>query len=417
MAEPGATFGDRTPPTVAPLSPPERSLFGPGPTPVHPQVVRAMAAPSLGHLDPDFQRIMGEVSDLLRYVFGTANRVTFPVPATGSGGMEAALVNAIAPGDPVVIGVNGYFGVRMVQMAERFGGVVTRVDAPWGEVIPAERYLEAAQRSGARVATIVHAETSTGALHPLAEIARGLRELPDPPLFVVDCVTSLGAHPVEVDEVGIDIAYSGSQKALSAPSGLAPITFGPRAVERIASRPSAVGSWYLDEALLASYWGDQRPRAYHHTASAPLVYALHEALRIVAEEGLPARAERHARNHEAFRRGIEALGTELHAQEGHRLWTLNTVRVPPGTEVGSVQKRLLDRYGIEVGAGIGDLVGKVWRVGLMGYGSQRRNVALLLAAFGQLLHEDGVVADAGAGVAASAEAYAELGREAAMAAD
>ncbi len=417
MADAAVTFGDRTPPQVAPLNPPERSLFGPGPTPVHPRVMRAMAAPVLGHLDPDFQQIMAEVSDLLRYVFGTTNPVTFPVPATGTGGMEAALVNAIAPGDPVVIGVNGYFGNRMVQMAEKFGGQVTRVDAPWGEVIPPERFLAAARASGARVAAVVHAETSTGALQPLAEIAHGLRDLPEAPLFVVDCVTSLGAHPVEVDALGIDIAYSGSQKALSAPSGLSPITFGPRAIERIAGRARPVGSWYLDEALLASYWGDARPRAYHHTASAPLVYALHEALRIVAEEGLPARAERHARNHEAFRRGVEGLGTELHAREGHRLWTLNTVRVPAGADMAATQRRLLDEYGIEIGAGMGELAGKVWRVGLMGYGSQRRNVALLLAAFGELLHEDGLLADAGAGVAAANRAYAQGAKEPALVAD
>ena len=412
MAAPPVSFGDRTPPQVAPLDPPERLLFGPGPTPVHPNVTRAMGSPVLGHLDPAFVRIMDEVCDLLRYAFGTANPVTFPVSATGSGGMEAALVNAIEPGDPVVVGVNGYFGNRMVAMAEKFGGVVTRVEAPWGEVIPTERYLDTARRAGARVCALVHAETSTGALHPLAEIAAGLRELPAEPLFVVDTVTSLGAHPVEVDAVGIDVCYSGSQKALSAPPGLAPITFGPRALRRIAGRQAPVASWYLDEALLDGYWGEHTPRAYHHTASAPLVYALHEALRLVAAEGLPARAARHARNHDAFRQGVEALGTALHAQEGHRLWTLNTVRVPAGVDPADLQRRLLEWFGIEVGAGMGELKGRVWRVGLMGYGSAQRNVLLLLGAFGHLLQRAGAAEDAGAGVAAAGAAYAALAREA-----
>lgn len=407
---PETTFPDRAAPQIPPLNPPERLLFGPGPTPVHPQVLRAMTHPVLGHLDPAFQQIMSEVSDLLRYVFGTENRITFPLSTTGTGGMEAALMNAIEPGDPVVIGVNGYFGNRMVQMAERFGGEVTRIDVPWGQVIDRDQLVETARRINARVVAVVHAETSTGARQPLEGLSAALRELSSDPLLVVDCVTSLGAHPVEVDANGIDIAYSGSQKALSAPSGLSPITFSPRALERIASRAKPVGSWYLDEALLATYWGDQKPRAYHHTAASPLVYALHEALRIVAEEGLPARAKRHQRNHEAFARGVEALGTGLHAQEGCRLWTLNTVRVPDGVDAAAVQRMLLDWFGIEVGAGMGELAGKVWRVGLMGYGSQTRNVFLLLSAFGHILKHVGAVSDEGAGVAAAGAAYAEAAK-------
>jgi alanine-glyoxylate transaminase/serine-glyoxylate transaminase/serine-pyruvate transaminase len=406
------SFGERAAPVVAPVNPPERLLMGPGPTPVHPRITRAMTAPVLGHLDPAFLAIMDEVSALLRYVFGTENRVTLAVSGTGSAGMEAALVNVIEPGDQVVIGVNGYFGTRMAAMAEKFGGVVTRVDVPWGEVIPADRFLETVERTGARVAALVHAETSTGALQPLAEIAAGLRSGRHDTLFVVDTVTSLGAHPVEVDQTGIDICYSGIQKALSAPSGLAPITINERALARIAARRHPVGSWYLDAALLAQYWGKER--AYHHTAPAPLMYALHEALRIVAEEGLPARAERHARNHEAFRRGVVALGLQLHAQEGHRLWTLNTVRTPAGIDAAAVQRRLVDWFNIEVGGGMGELRGKIWRVGLMGYGSSQRNVLLLLGALGHVLAHEGFPCDEGAGVAGAGAAYRELAQEPAL---
>lgn len=392
-----------TPPAVAPLNPPERLLFGPGPTPVHPRVTRAMTAPILGHLDPAMLAIMDEVAALLRYTFGTSNPGTFAVSGTGTSGMETALVNAIEPGDAVVIGVNGAFGGRMIEMAEKFGGKVTRVDAPWGEPLEPARFLGAVEETNARVAALVHAETSTGVLQPLDEIGRGIRARGDRTLLVVDAVTSLGAHPVDVDHHGIDICYSGTQKALSAPPGLAPITFSPLAWERLAARRTPVPSWYLDATLLAKYWGPER--MYHHTISAPLVYALHEALAIVAEEGLPARSVRHATNQHAFQQGLEALGLTLHAKPEHRLWTLTTVRVPAGIDAAAVQHQLLDKFDIEIGGGIGQLKGKIWRIGQMGYGSSRRNTFLMLSALADILKSQGYACEPNSAIAAASAAY------------
>lgn len=343
------------------------------------------------------------VAALLRYVFGTENDVTLAVSGTGTSGMETALVNAIEPGDAVVIGVNGAFGSRMVEMAEKFGGKVTRVDAAWGEPIDPAEFIGAVERTNARVAALVHAETSTGVLQPLDEIGQGIRGCGDATLLVVDAVTSLGAHPVNVDRRGIDICYSGTQKALSAPPGLAPITFSPRAMARLANRQAPVPAWYLDAALLSRYWGSER--MYHHTISAPLVYAIHEALAIIAEEGLPARAERHATNQHALQLGLEALGLHLHANPEHRLWTLTTVRVPDGIDMASVQRRLLDQFDIEIGGGIGQLKGQIWRIGQMGYGSSRRNTFLFLSALADTLKSLGYACEPDTAIAAAGTAY------------
>lgn len=396
-------FASPAPPPVSPLNPPERLLFGPGPTPVHPRVMRAMTAPILGHLDPALLAIMDEVAALLRYVFGTENPATFAVSGTGTSGMETALVNTIEPGDAVVIGVNGAFGSRMVEIANKFGARVTKVEAPWGEPIDPAQFLSAIEQTQARVAALVHAETSTGVLQPLDEIGQGIRARGDDTLLVVDAVTSLGAHPVNVDQRGIDVCYSGTQKALSAPPGLAPITFSARALDRLSRRKSPVPAWYLDAALLSRYWGSER--MYHHTISAPLVYAIHEALAIIAEEGLPARAERHAANQRAFQEGLEAVGLQLHANPNHRLWTLTTVRVPEGIEMAAVQQRLLDNFDIEIGGGIGQLKGQVWRIGQMGYGSSRRNTFLLLSALTDTLKSLGYACQPDAAITAAGSAY------------
>ncbi len=363
------------------LNPSPRLLLGPGPSTVHPRVLRAMATPLVGHLDPQFITIMDEIQDLLRMVFETTNTLTIPISGTGSAGMEAALCNFIEEGDPVLICVAGYFGERMTDMAARYRADVHRIDVPWGAVFSARQVREALQAHPAKLVTIVHAETSTGALQPLEEIAEVVHE--HGALLLVDAVTSLGGIPVAVDRVGIDICYSCSQKCLGAPPGLAPLTISPRAQEVLRARKSRVANWYLDLTMVQKYWGSER--TYHHTAPITMNYALREALRLVEEEGLQERFNRHARNAQMLWDGLSELDLTLHVPVAHRLPSLTTVRVPDGVDEAGVRRRLLDEYNIEIAGGLGALRGKIWRIGLMGYSSRPENVVALLGALDRIL--------------------------------
>ncbi|HEV8487456.1 MAG TPA: alanine--glyoxylate aminotransferase family protein [Blastocatellia bacterium] len=372
------------------LQPPRRVLLGPGPSPVEDRILEAMAAPILGHLDPVFLRCMDDVQALLRYVFETENRVTIPISATGSAGMEAALVNSLEPGDQVVVCINGVFGQRMLDIVERAGGKPIVVEAAWGEAFNLDA-LEAALDSGpARALAIVHAETSTGVLQDLAGLAEMTHRRGA--LLIVDAVTSLGGHPVGVDRNGIDICYSGTQKCLGAPPGLSPITFSESALDRIRSRRSKVQSWYLDITMVERYWGDDR--TYHHTAPISMNYALREALRIVHEEGLEARWQRHELNHRALVAGIEAMGLRMSVAPAQRLWSLNAISVPEGVDDARVRARLLEEN-IEIGGGLGPLKGRIWRIGLMGSGSTRENVLLMLEALQRALKAEGFSCESG----------------------
>lgn len=360
-----------------------RTLMGPGPSDVDPRVLRAMATPLVGHLDPEFLEIMNESMDMLRKLFQTDNMLTIPVSATGSAGMEASFCNVIEEDDEVLICVNGVFGQRMTDVAERCRAKVTTLNADWGKIIPPEKVKSALKERKYKVVAIVHAETSTGVLQPLEEIGKMVRE--HDALFLVDTVTSLGGAPVKVDEWLIDICYSGTQKCLSCPPGLSPITFSERAMKAIRSRKSKVQSWYLDMNMIEKYWGSER--LYHHTAPISMIYAFHEALRVIHEEGLENRFERHRLNGLALQAGLEAMGLELLAQEGYRAPMLTSVGLPEGVADIDVRKKLLERYGIELGGGLGDFKGKAWRIGLMGYSSTKRNVLTFLSALESILSE------------------------------
>ncbi len=363
------------------LQNPPRILLGPGPSMVHPRVLRAMASPLVGHLDPYFLEIMERTQDLLRMVFETQNRLAIPISGTGSASMEASLANLIEPGDEILICINGYFGLRLVDMAQRYGAEIRTIDRPWGEVFTADEVKDALAQKGAKIVAIVHAETSTGALQPLDDISRVVHE--NGGLLLVDAVTSLGGIPVQVDEIGIDICYSGSQKCLSCPPGLGPITLSPRAEQVLSARKNPVANWYLDLTMIQKYWGSER--TYHHTAPISANFALYEGLRIIAEEGLEVRWERHRRNAEILWQGLENLGMELHVPLANRLPSLTTVRIPEGVDGAQIQSRLMKDYNIEIAGGLGELKGKVWRIGLMGYSSRLENVTLLLAALEECL--------------------------------
>jgi alanine-glyoxylate transaminase/serine-glyoxylate transaminase/serine-pyruvate transaminase len=381
------------------LIPGKRILMGPGPSDVPDRVLRALATPLVGHLDPEFLELMDRIQQMLRQLFNTENAMTMPMSGTGSAGMETCFVNLLEPGDKAVIGINGVFGTRMAEVAERCGAAVTKVEAPWGSIVPEETMAETIRREKPKVAGLVHAETSTGVWQPVETIAAAAREAGT--LLVLDCVTSLGGCPVDIDGWGVDAAYSGTQKCLSCPPGLAPVTFSERAIEAVKARKSKVQSWYLDVSLLANYWGGER--AYHHTAPISMNYALYEALRMTFEEGLEARFERHRRNHEALVAGLEALGLSLSAEAGHRLWMLNAIRVPEGIDEASVRAQLLQLHGIEIGAGLGPWKGRVWRVGLMGTSSSPNHIMLFLAAMESALRTRGV--EVGDGAAGAAMAY------------
>jgi alanine-glyoxylate transaminase/serine-glyoxylate transaminase/serine-pyruvate transaminase len=374
-----------------------RLLLGPGPSEVAPRVLQAMATPLVGHLDPDFLTLMNGIQDQLRRVFRTANPMTFAVSGTGSAGMECCVVNLIEPGDRMVACVNGVFGGRMAEVARRAGAEVTVLEAPWGQTFDLGRIREALKTHRPAALGIVHAETSTGAWQPAEELGALCREFDC--LLILDAVTSLGGVPVEVDGWGVDAIYSGTQKCLSCPPGLAPVSFGPRALEKLDRRKTPVRSWYLDVSLLRSYWGNER--AYHHTAPISMAYALHEALREVHEEGLEARWQRHALHHRALKAGLAAIGIRYSAQEGRQLPTLNAVHVPEGVDDAAVRKRLWSEFGIEIGGGLGAFKGKVWRIGLMGHSSRAANVLLFLAALERVLSGSAHRFEAGASITAA----------------
>ncbi|HEY8234308.1 MAG: pyridoxal-phosphate-dependent aminotransferase family protein [Vicinamibacterales bacterium] len=370
-----------TPENVAELDPPGRLLLGPGPSPVHPRVTRALAAPALGHLDPALLQYLQETSGLLRSVFRTQNPTTLAVSGTGMAGMEAVLGSLLEPGDRLVVCAAGFFGQRIAELAARMGVSVTKVEKEWGQVFTPEELETAVAAAKPKAVAIVHAETSTGALQPM--VGLGAIAERHGALLIADCVTSLGGVPVEIDDWGVDAAYSGSQKCLGGPAGMSPVTLSPRARDAIRARKRPAHAWYLDLDLLERYWcGDH---AYHHTISSALVYALREGLRLVVEEGLEARFERHQRNAQLLWDGLEAMGLTLHVAPEHRIPSLTTVRVPEGVDEARVRTRLREDYGIEIGAGLGPLKGKVFRIGLMGHGSQKANVTLLLAALADLL--------------------------------
>jgi alanine-glyoxylate transaminase/serine-glyoxylate transaminase/serine-pyruvate transaminase len=383
--------------------PPTRTLLGPGPSDVYPRVLAAMARPTIGHLDPVFVEMMDEVKTLLQYAFQTGNALTLPVSAPGSAGMETCFVNLVEPGDTVVVCQNGVFGGRMKENVERCGGVAVTVEDDWGAAVdPAKVEQAFAAHPAARILAFVHAETSTGAqsdARTLAEIAHRHGAL-----VIADTVTSLGGTPVRVDDWGLDAVYAGSQKCLSCAPGLSPVTFGERAVARIKARRSRVQSWFLDLNLIMGYWGSGQRRSYHHTAPVNALYGLHEALSILREEGLENAWARHRRHHLALRAGLEAMGLRLVVREEERLPQLNAVAIPDGVDDALVRSRLLREFDLEIGAGLGALAGKVWRIGLMGHSSSPRNVLLCLAALEAVLGDLGAPIRGGVAIGAAQRA-------------
>ncbi len=359
-----------------------RVLMGPGPSNVHPRVLKAMATPLIGHLDPEFLVVMDDIKQMLQKTFQTKNHLTFAVSAPGSAGMETCLVNLLEPGDEALICVNGVFGNRMSDIVERCGAKLIRVDAPWGEPIDPQQVKEALKTCNPKIVAVVHAETSTGVLQPLQEIsqlAHGAGAL-----FVVDAVTSFCGTALKVDEWGIDAIYTGTQKCLSAPPGISPVSFSERAITALDQRKTKVQSWFLDLNLVKNYWEGAK-RAYHHTAPISAMYALREALRLVLEEGLEERFARHQKNHELLKTGLGELGFEFVVKEGFRLPMLNAVKLPNGVDDAKVRKQLLDEYDIEVGGGLGDFAGKIWRIGLMGESSNPNHVNMLLSALRDII--------------------------------
>jgi alanine-glyoxylate transaminase/serine-glyoxylate transaminase/serine-pyruvate transaminase len=383
--------------SVPQINPPQRILMGPGPSEIHPSVLAALAAPTVGHLDPYFLKVMDEVQSMLRQVFQTTNQMTMAISGTGSAGMETCVVNLIEPGDRMLVGVNGVFGGRMADVAERVGAEVTKIERPFGEVFTPGEIAEAVRKCRPKVVGIVQAETSTGALQPLDEIAKIVHDAGA--LLVVDCVTSLAGLPVEIDRLQIDAAYSGSQKCLGCPPGLAPVTFGPKALDVMDQRKRKVSSWYLDVGLLRNYWGNNR--AYHHTAPINMNYALHQALRLVLNEGLEHRFARHQLHHEALKTGLRAMGIRYSVAEQDSLPMLNSVLIPDGIDDAVVRGQLLNEFGIEIGGGLGPMKGKTWRIGLMGETAEKSNVLLFLAALEQCLLRQKFSLTPGAGVGAA----------------
>ncbi len=385
-------------PKVGAAAPPDRMLMGPGPSDVHPRVLRAMSMPLIGHLDPAFLRIMNEVQELLRYAFRTGNRWTIPVSGTGSAAMEAAVANLVEPGDVVLVPANGYFGDRMANMAARAGGEVVRAEAPWGRPLDPDDVRAAFARHRPRVFGFVHAETSTGVLQPdVPELTAIARE--HEALVIADTVTSLGGVELRVDEWGIDVAYSGGQKCLSCPPGASPLTLSDRAMAKAAARASAVRSWYLDVTLLQSYWGEER--SYHHTAPITSIYGIHEALRLVAEEGIEERWARHRRVAGGLKAGLEAAGLRWLPEDAWWLPSLNAVRVPDGVDAKAAIRWLLAERGIEISGGFGPLAGRIFRIGCMGHSCRPGNVLALIPALGEALRAQGAAIDVDAGLAAA----------------
>jgi alanine-glyoxylate transaminase/serine-glyoxylate transaminase/serine-pyruvate transaminase len=370
---------------ASPFLAPSRVLMGPGPSDVPPSVLEALSKPTIGHLDPAFLRLLDETRGMLRAVIGTQNELTMPMSGTGSAGMETCVVNVVEPGDRVLIGVHGVFGQRMAEVARRAGAEVVAVESPWGRALDVQALRKAAGGRKFKLLGMVHAETSTGALteiSPFAELAQELGAL-----LLVDAVTSLGGLPVEMDKVGADLLYSGTQKCLSCPPGLSPISLSQRAQEALTARKAPAQSWYLDLALIARYWGGER--LYHHTAPINMLYALHEALRLALAEGLEARYARHLAHSRALAAGLTAMGLELPVPASERLAPLTLVRIPDGVDDARARRALLELYSLEIGGGLGAFKGNAWRIGLMGASATRRHVMLCLAALRDVLQAAG----------------------------
>ncbi|NQU08622.1 MAG: alanine--glyoxylate aminotransferase family protein [Candidatus Abyssubacteria bacterium] len=389
--------------TYGELNPSIRILMGPGPSNVHPRVLRAMSTPLVGHLDPDFLSIMDDVQDLLRRLFRTGNRMTIPMSGTGSSGMETCFCNLLEPGDTAMVCVNGLFGERMSDIVGRLGAKLVRVEAEWGKPIEPEVVEKTLKKGRVKLVAIVHAETSTGVMQPIEEISRIAKE--HGALLVVDTVTSLGGCEVEMDKWGIDACYSGTQKCLSCPPGLSPVSFSDAAMEALRARASKVSSWYLDLSMIEKYWGEER--AYHHTAPISMIYAFREALRIIIEEGLEARFERHRLNHLALAAGLKMLEVDLLVEKPYRLPMLNAALIPDGVSDANVRKHLLGKFGIELGGGLGPLKGRIWRIGLMGHSSTRQNVILFLTALENAFAAESVKVSPGAAVSAAMKVYSK----------
>ncbi len=388
------------------FNPPVRTLMGPGPSDVHPRVLEALSRPTIGHLDPAFIRMMDEIKELLQYAFQTNNAMTMPVSAPGSAGMETCFVNLVEPGDKVIVCQNGVFGGRMKENVERCGGIAVMVEDNWGEAIDISK-LEATLKAhnDARIVAMVHAETSTGVQSDVAVLVKLAHE--HDCLTIVDTVTSLGGTPVRVDEWGIDAIYSGSQKCLSCTPGIAPVSFNERALEKVRNRQTKVQSWFMDLNLVMGYWGEGAKRAYHHTAPINALYALHEALLMLQEEGLEKAWERHRKNHLALRAGLEAMGLSFIVKEADRLPQLNAVTIPAGVDDATVRSRLLNEYNLEIGAGLGALAGKVWRIGLMGHASRAENILLCVGALESILGDMGATINTGVALPAMQKALAQ----------
>jgi alanine-glyoxylate transaminase/serine-glyoxylate transaminase/serine-pyruvate transaminase len=392
--------------TLQEFIPPRRLLLGPGPSLVHPRVLRALSTPLLGHLDPVFLTVMNDIQSSLRMIFETEHRFTIAISGTGSAGMEASIVNLVEPGDAVIVGINGIFGTRLASVVDRCGGKAIRVEAPWGECIQPDAVEHALVRSGpVKAVAIVHAETSTGAWQPLEDIGALCRR--HDALFVVDAVTSLGGLAVGVDRLGIDVCYSGTQKCLSCPPGLSPFTMSERALATVKARRLPCQSWYLDMGLIAEYWTESS-RAYHHTAPISMLYGLREALRLIEEEGLSARYKRHQINSNALLAGLEVLGLVPLPPAGRRLPMLNCVMLPAQIPEADIRARLLSQYGIDIGGGLGPLKGKVWRIGLMGESSTEANVLTLLNALEALFLEGGWLSTPGVALQAASRVYSQV---------
>ena len=385
------------------LQPPQKVLLGPGPSSVHPRVLQALALPVMGHLDPAFFQVMDDVCEMLRQVFHTKNVMTVPISSTGTGAMETACANIIEPGDTVLICRNGYFGIRLGDIAERCGATVHLIDTPWGKSVDPQMLRdELKKHSGLKAVGVVHAETSTGVISDMKEIVDVIHE--SGALAIVDAVTSLGGHEVRMDDWGMDVCYSATQKCLGAPPGLAPISLSDAAMEVVSKRPTKVQSFYFNLKDLESYWN--QTRAYHHTSPINMTYALREALRMMMEEGQENRIHRHARVAAGLRAGAEALGLDLLAEDGHRLNPLTTVSVPDGIEDAKVRRALLNEHDIEIGGGLGEFAGKAWRIGLMGESARERNVFALLSALETILHKEGYEVAFGASLSAAQRAIA-----------
>ncbi len=361
-----------------------RTLMGPGPSDVYPRVLDALARPTIGHLDPQFIVMMNEVKEMLQYAFQTTNELTFPVSAPGSAGMECCFANMVEPGDKIIVCSNGVFGIRMKENVTRCGGIAVMVEDTWGEAVDINKLEQALKdNDDAVIVAFVHAETSTGAISDAKALVALAHE--HDCLTIVDAVTSLGGSELRVDDWNIDAIYSGTQKCLSCVPGLSPVSFNKAAQDKISNRESAVQSWFLDLNLVMGYWGQNTTRSYHHTAPVNSLYALHESLVLLQEEGLENSWKRHDENHQALKAGLEALGLSYVVHEDDRLPQLNTVTIPEGVDEAEVRKRLLNEFNLEIGAGLGALAGKVWRIGLMGYASRKENVILCLSALEAVL--------------------------------